>query len=58
MQIPLRPFNMVGLPALRALLDDRAAAALARAVAPPSIAVAAAAFVTRSTRSRRLAAAW
>ena len=31
MQIPLRPFNMVGLPALRALLDDRAAAALARA---------------------------
>ena len=32
MQIPLRPFNMVGLPALRALLDDRAAASLKRAV--------------------------
>jgi arsenite-transporting ATPase len=32
MQIPLRAFNMVGLPALRALLDDRAAAALTRAV--------------------------
>ena len=32
MQIPLRPFNMVGLPALRALLDDRAAASLTRAV--------------------------
>ena len=28
MQIPLRAFNMVGLPALRALLDDRAAASL------------------------------
>ncbi len=26
MQIPLRAFNMVGIPALRALLDDRAAA--------------------------------
>lgn len=34
MQIPLRPFNMVGLPALRAFLDDRASAALARAVSP------------------------
>lgn len=34
MQIPLRPFNMVGLPALRALLDDRASAALARTVSP------------------------
>jgi arsenite/tail-anchored protein-transporting ATPase len=34
MQIPLRAFNMVGLPALRALLDDRAAAALMRAVQP------------------------
>lgn len=32
MQIPLRAFNMVGLPALRALLDDRAAASLTRAV--------------------------
>ena len=30
MQIPLRAFNMVGLPALRAFLDDRAAAELAR----------------------------
>ncbi len=30
LQIPMRPFNMVGLTALRALLDDRAAAALAR----------------------------
>ena len=37
MQIPLRPFNMVGLPALRALLDDRAAASLARATAPPVV---------------------
>ena len=36
MQVPLRPFNMVGLPALRALLDDRASAALALAV-PPSV---------------------
>jgi arsenite-transporting ATPase len=32
-RIPLRPFNMVGLPALRALLDDQAAAALTRATA-------------------------
>ena len=32
MQIPLRPFNMVGLPALRAFLDDRAAAELAGAI--------------------------
>lgn len=31
-QIPLRGFNMVGLAALRALLDDRAAASLTRAV--------------------------
>ena len=29
-QIPLRAFNMVGLPALRALLDDRASASLTR----------------------------
>lgn len=39
MRVPLRAFNMVGLPALRALLDDRAADALARSVleleAPP-----------------------
>lgn len=34
MQIPLRAFNMVGLPALRAFLDDRASEALVRA-APP-----------------------
>ena len=34
MVIPLRAFNMVGLPALRALLDDGAAAALARAISP------------------------
>jgi arsenite-transporting ATPase len=34
MQIPLRPFNMVGLPALRALLDDRASASLTRTVPP------------------------
>ena len=34
MQIPLRAFNMVGLPALRALLDDRASASLTRAVPP------------------------
>jgi arsenite-transporting ATPase len=34
MQIPLRAFNMVGLPALRALVDDRASAALTRAVPP------------------------
>ncbi|MDI1449347.1 arsenical pump-driving ATPase [Polyangium sp. 6x1] len=33
-RVPLRAFNMVGLPALRALLDDRASAALARAVPP------------------------
>jgi arsenite-transporting ATPase len=32
--VPLRAFNMVGLPALRALLDDTAAAALAHAVPP------------------------
>ncbi len=32
--VPLRPFNMIGLEPLRALLDDRASAALARAVAP------------------------
>ena len=31
-QIPLRAFNMVGLPALRALLDDDAAASLTRSV--------------------------
>jgi arsenite-transporting ATPase len=37
MQIPLRPFNMVGLPALRALLDNAAAAALARTVPPLSM---------------------
>ncbi len=37
MAIPLRPFNMVGLQALRALLDDRASAALASAVAPPAL---------------------
>ena len=40
MHIPLRAFNMVGLPALRALLDDRAAAALPRAVpalVPPAL---------------------
>lgn len=37
MQIPLRAFNMVGLPALRALLDDHAAAALTRAVPPLSV---------------------
>jgi arsenite/tail-anchored protein-transporting ATPase len=30
LRIPLRAFNMVGLPALRAFLDDHAAAALAR----------------------------
>jgi arsenite-transporting ATPase len=32
MRIPLRPFNMVGLPAVRALLDDAAAAALAQTI--------------------------
>jgi arsenite/tail-anchored protein-transporting ATPase len=40
LQISLRAFNMVGLPALRALLDDRAAAVLTRstpAVAMPSL---------------------
>jgi len=37
MQIPLRAFNMVGLPALRALLDDGAAASLTRAV--PSLGI-------------------
>ena len=31
-EIPMRAFNMVGLPALRALLDDRASAALSHAV--------------------------
>lgn len=36
-QIPLRPFNMVGLTALRALLDDRASATLAQAASPISI---------------------
>jgi arsenite-transporting ATPase len=34
LRIPLRAFNMVGLPALRAFLDDRASAALARATPP------------------------
>jgi arsenite-transporting ATPase len=34
MRVPLRAFNMVGLPALRALLDDRAATQLTRAVPP------------------------
>jgi arsenite-transporting ATPase len=34
LKIPLRGFNMVGLPALRAFLDDRAAAAMSRASAP------------------------
>ncbi|KYF63196.1 arsenical pump-driving ATPase [Sorangium cellulosum] len=33
-QVPLRAFNMVGLPALRALLDERASAELTRAVPP------------------------
>ncbi|MGB8222069.1 MAG: ArsA-related P-loop ATPase, partial [Polyangiales bacterium] len=37
MQVPLRAFNMVGLPALRALLDDFAAAALERDVPPLAI---------------------
>ncbi|MGB8330703.1 MAG: TRC40/GET3/ArsA family transport-energizing ATPase, partial [Polyangiales bacterium] len=40
MQVPLRAFNMVGLPALRALLDDPAAASLERdvpALALPSL---------------------
>jgi arsenite/tail-anchored protein-transporting ATPase len=32
MQVPLRAFNMVGLPALRALLDDRAAGTLTHGV--------------------------
>lgn len=36
MEIPLRPFNMVGLPALRALLDDSAAAALTHSTPPRS----------------------
>lgn len=35
MRVPLRAFNMVGLPALRALLDDDASAALARDVHTP-----------------------
>jgi arsenite-transporting ATPase len=34
MRVPLRPFNMVGLPTLRAFLDDRASAELARSVSP------------------------
>ncbi len=34
LRIPLRAFNMVGLQALRALLDDRAAEALSHAVSP------------------------
>ena len=34
LRIPLRPFNMVGLTALRALLDDRASEALKRSGAP------------------------
>ncbi|WP_437909482.1 arsenical pump-driving ATPase [Sorangium sp. So ce327] len=34
LRIPLRAFNMVGLPALRALLDERAAEALSHAVSP------------------------
>jgi arsenite-transporting ATPase len=34
LRVPLRAFNMVGLPALRAFLDDGASAALAR-VTPP-----------------------
>jgi arsenite-transporting ATPase len=34
LRIPLRGFNMVGLPALRAFLDERASAALARATPP------------------------
>lgn len=33
-RIPLRPFNMVGLSALRALIDDSAAAELTHSVAP------------------------
>lgn len=40
LRVPLRPFNMVGLPALRALLDDRASAALSHAaprLAKPSL---------------------
>lgn len=36
-RIPLRAFNMVGRPALRALLDDRAAAFLSRTTATPPI---------------------
>ena len=54
MQIPLRAFNMVGLPALRALLDDRASAALTRAVSPLVDAVAAAPVVAhRRDRAAR-----
>ena len=34
MRIPMRAFNMIGLPALRALLDDRASASLSHAVQP------------------------
>lgn len=34
LRVPLRAFNMVGLPALRALLDDRASAALSLVVPP------------------------
>jgi arsenite/tail-anchored protein-transporting ATPase len=34
LQVPLRPFNMVGLPALRALFDDRASERLSHAASP------------------------
>ncbi|HKO91886.1 MAG TPA: arsenical pump-driving ATPase [Polyangiaceae bacterium] len=37
LHIPLRAFNMVGLPALRALLDDRASTALERAAPPLAV---------------------
>jgi arsenite/tail-anchored protein-transporting ATPase len=37
LRIPLRPFNMVGLAALRALLDGHAAAALRRATAASAV---------------------
>ena len=36
-QVPLRAYNMVGLPALRALLDDRASASFTRTVPPLAI---------------------
>jgi arsenite/tail-anchored protein-transporting ATPase len=36
-EIPLRGFNMVGVPALRALLDDRAAAQLERSALPVAV---------------------